>query len=79
MTNVSLRGSGIPTLDASNLSYQVERVRISYPNIDSTSKLLKTITEESGKAIPQSLSYVDDFYDSGTVFQVDRTDVCSVY
>ena len=77
MSTVTETGSLIPSLDASNLSYQVERVRMNYPNIDNTRNLLKRVREET--AIPKNLSYVDDFYDSGTVFQVDRTDVCSVY
>ena len=78
MSTVSTTGSLIPTLDASNLAYQVERVRINYSNIDRTSDCLRKV-KEGGTAIPQNLDYVDAFYDSGIVFQVDRTDVCSVY
>ncbi|MEY8700167.1 hypothetical protein AALH12_03105 [Streptococcus ferus] len=64
MSTVTETGSLIPSLDASNLSYQVERVRMNYPNIDNTRNLLKRVREET--AIPKNLSYVDDFYDSGT-------------
>ncbi|WP_373808760.1 hypothetical protein [Streptococcus ferus] len=77
MSTVSTTGSLIPSLDASNLAYQVERVRINFPDVDEVEDLLEEVRHET--AIPQNLSYVDDFYDSGIVFQVDRTDVCSVY
>ncbi|MEY8700171.1 hypothetical protein AALH12_03125 [Streptococcus ferus] len=77
MSTVSTTGSLIPSLDASNLAYQVERVRINFPDVDEVGDLLDKVRNET--AIPQNLSYVDDFYDSGIVFQVDRTDVCSVY
>ncbi|EMB63131.1 hypothetical protein SMU26_10163, partial [Streptococcus mutans 3SN1] len=63
MSRINKTESGIPTLDTSNLSYQVERVRINYPNMNSTSKLLKTVTEDSGKTVPANLTYVSDFYD----------------
>ncbi|AUW96311.1 alpha/beta hydrolase [Streptococcus pluranimalium] len=76
MSRVTETGSEIPTLDASNLSYQFERVNIDYPEIKSVSARLSRINES--KAIPKNLAYLDDFYDkktgtSGTAFEVNGT------
>ena len=73
MSTVTETGSLIPSLDAANLSYQAERVRINYPNVDRISDFQRKIKEE-GTAIPANLSYVSDFYDhntgtSGTAFK----------
>jgi hypothetical protein len=69
------KASYIPTLDASNLTYQVERVRVKEPGAIETKRLLDEVKEQ--KEIPTNLEYIDDFYDpstgtSGTAFK-DKT------
>ena len=69
------KASYIPTLDASNLTYQVERVRVNEPGTIETKRLLNEVKLK--KEIPTNLEYIDDFYDpstgtSGTAFK-DKT------
>ncbi|AVM71664.1 TPA: hypothetical protein ACPQXA_000284 [Streptococcus mutans] len=64
--------SGVASLDASNLSYQVERVRINHSGITNERKFLAMVKKR--KAIPANLFYISDFYDpntgtSGTAFK----------
>ena len=68
--------SYIPTLDASNLTYQVERVRVKEPGAIETKRLLNEVKLK--KEIPSNLEYIDDFYDpstgtSGTAFKDKNT------
>ena len=75
MTVVETTGSMISTLDASNLSYELERVRVKSPDLTEVSKVLAAAQQE--KKIPSNLEYIDDFYDpstgtSGTAFK-DKT------
>lgn len=75
MTVVNTTGSMISTLDASNLSYELESVRIKSPDLTEVSKVLAVAQQE--KKIPSNLEYIDDFYDpstgtSGTAFK-DKT------
>lgn len=70
-----LKASRIPTLDASNLTYQVENVRVHNSEETEPKKLLAKV--DSRKEIPSNLEYIDDFYDpstgtSGTAFK-DKT------
>lgn len=76
MTVVKTTGSMISTLDASNLSYELERVRVKSPNLTEVSKVLAAAQQE--KKIPSNLEYIDDFYDaytgtSGTAFKDKNT------
>jgi len=75
VTVVNTTGSMISTLDASNLSYELESVRIKSPDLTEVSKVLAVAQQE--KKIPSNLEYIDDFYDpstgtSGTAFK-DKT------
>ena len=75
VTVVETTGSMISTLDASNLSYELERVRVKSPDLTEVSKVLAAAQQE--KKIPSNLEYIDDFYDpftgtSGTAFK-DKT------
>ncbi len=75
VTAVNTTGSMISTLDASNLSYELESVRIKSPDLTEVSKVLAVAQQE--KKIPSNLEYIDDFYDpstgtSGTAFK-DKT------
>ena len=70
-----LKASQIPTLDASNLTYQVEKIRIHDSGKTEPEALLTEVN--SRKEIPSNLEYIDDFYDpstgtSGTAFK-DKT------
>ncbi|EMB76782.1 hypothetical protein SMU44_09129, partial [Streptococcus mutans 11VS1] len=56
--------SGVASLDASNLSYQVERVRINHSGITNERKFLAMVKKR--KAIPANLFYISDFYDPNT-------------
>ena len=72
MSTATETGSLIPSLDASNLSYQFERVRINRPDVNKIGDLLDDVDDK--KAIPANLTYVSDFYDpntgtSGTAFK----------
>lgn len=76
VTVVETTGSMISTLDASNLSYELERVRVKSPDLTEVSKVLATAQQE--KKIPSNLEYIDDFYDpstgtSGTAFKDKNT------
>lgn len=76
MTVVKTTGSMISTLDASNLSYELERVRVKSPDLTEVSKVLAVAQQE--KKIPNNLEYIDDFYDpstgtSGTAFKDKNT------
>lgn len=76
MTVVKTTGSRISTLDASNLSYELERVRVKSPDLTEVSKVLAVAQQE--KKIPNNLEYIDDFYDasvgtSGTAFKDKNT------
>ena len=64
MTVVKTTGSMISTLDASNLSYELERVRVKSPDLTEVSKVLAVAQQE--KKIPSNLEYIDDFYDTST-------------
>ena len=70
-----LKASKISTLDASNLTYQVENIRIHDSGKTEPEALLTEVN--SRKEIPNNLEYIDDFYDastgtSGTAFK-DKT------
>ena len=70
-----LKASQISTLDASNLTYQVENVRVHESEETEPKNLLAKV--DSRKEIPSNLEYIDDFYDpftgtSGTAFK-DKT------
>ncbi len=76
MTVVKTTGSRISTLDVSNLSYELERVRVKSPDLTEVSKVLAVAQQE--KKIPNNLEYIDDFYDasvgtSGTAFKDKNT------
>ena len=76
VTAVNTTGSMISTLDASNLSYELESVRIKSPDLTEVSKVLAVAQQE--KKIPSNLEYIDDFYDpstgtSGTAFKDKNT------
>ena len=71
-----LKASRIPTLDASNLTYQVENVRVHESEETEPKKLLAEVNFR--KEIPSNLEYIDDFYDpstgtSGTAFKDKNT------
>lgn len=68
VTAVNTTGSMISTLDASNLSYELESVRIKSPDLTEVSKVLAVAQQE--KKIPSNLEYIDDFYDPSTGFRV---------
>lgn len=59
-----LKASRIPTLDASNLTYQVENVRVHESEETESEELLAEVNFR--KEIPSNLEYIDDFYDSST-------------
>ncbi|EMB64496.1 hypothetical protein SMU26_08757, partial [Streptococcus mutans 3SN1] len=61
MSTVTETGSLIPSLDASNLSYQFEKARINHPELKDAFDLLKEIKRK--KAVSKNLTYVSDFYD----------------
>lgn len=71
-----LKASQISTLDASNLTYQVENVRVHESEEKEPKKLLAEVNFR--KEIPSNLEYIDDFYDpstgtSGTAFKDKNT------
>ena len=75
MGTVQETGSLIPTLDASNLSYEFEKKRIINPNEEESKIVVKVNLQ---KRIPENLEYLDDFYDkitgtSGTAFRDKNT------
>ena len=76
MSTEILKASRIPTLDASNLTYQVENVRVHESEETEPKNLLAKVG--SRKEIPSNLEYIDDFYDpstgtSGTAFKDTTT------
>lgn len=63
--------SNIPTLDASNLTYEFESVRVR--NGATNINILESVEKYSKKKLPANLQYLDDFQDkktgtSGTAF-----------
>lgn len=76
MGTVQETGSLIPSLDASNLSYEFEKERIINKNEPDASKIVEKVNLK--KIIPENLEYLDDFYDkrtgtSGTAFRDKNT------
>ena len=79
MNNKSIvkeKGSEIPSLDGSNLSYEFEKIRVKMPEIVDSEDLLYYV--DDSKKIPKNLEYLDDFYDkrtgtSGTAFRDKNT------
>ena len=75
MGTVQETGSLIPSLDASNLSYEFEKERIINQNEEESKIVVKVNLK---KKIPENLEYLDDFYDkvtgtSGTAFRDKNT------
>lgn len=73
MSKKDTANSGIATLDAANLTYEFENVRVNQPDIrhDDRTKLLNAV--DRSKPLPPNLEYLDDFRDgltgtSGTAF-----------
>ena len=71
-----LKASQISTLDASNLTYQVENIRVHDSGKTESEELLAEVNFR--KEIPSNLEYIDDFYDpstgtSGTAFKDKNT------
>ena len=63
--------SNVPTLDASNLTYEFENVRVNQGATDNN--VLQYVEKYSKKKLPPNLQYLDDFHDdsagtSGTAF-----------
>ena len=79
MNNKSIvkeKGSEIPSLYGSNLSYEFEKIRVKMPEIVDSEDLLYYV--DDSKKIPKNLEYLDDFYDkrtgtSGTAFRDKNT------
>ena len=76
MGRVQETGSLIPSLDGANLSYEFEKERVTNPNEQDTSVVIKSVNLK--KKIPENLEYLDDFYDketgtSGTAFRDKNT------
>ena len=79
MNNKSIvkeKGSEIPSLDGSNLSYEFEKIRVKMPEIVDSEDLVYAV--DDSKKIPNNLEYLDDFYDkrtgtSGTAFRDKNT------
>jgi len=60
-----MANSGIPTLDASNLTYEFENVRVHQPDIENDeTRLLREVNKL--KPLPPNLQYLDDFHDDST-------------
>lgn len=73
MSKKDTANSGIATLDAANLTYEFENVRVNQPEIghDDRKQLLNAV--DRSKPLPSNLQYLDDFHDdftgtSGTAF-----------
>ena len=65
MRRYIMANSGIPTLDASNLTYEFENVRVQQSDIgDDKNKRLREVNKL--KTIPSNLQYLDDFHDDST-------------
>lgn len=76
MSIVKEKGSEIPSLDGSNLSYEFEKIRVKMPEIVDSEDLIYAV--DDSKKIPNNLEYLDDFYDkrtgtSGTAFRDKNT------
>lgn len=76
MSVVNEKGSEIPSLDSSNLSYEFEKIRIKQQKMGDTEDILEKV--DKIKKIPDNLEYLDDFYDkrtgtSGTAFRDKNT------
>lgn len=76
MSIVKEKGSEIPSLDGSNLSYEFEKIRVKMPEIVDSDDLLYYV--DDSKKIPKNLEYLDDFFDeetgaSGTAFRDKNT------
>ena len=76
MSIVKEKGSEIPSLDGSNLSYEFEKIRVKMPEIVDSEDLVYAV--DDSKKIPNNLEYLDDFYDkrtgtSGTAFRDKNT------
>ena len=56
--------SGIPTLDAANLTYEFENVRVNQGATDNN--VLQYVEMYSKKKLPLNLQYLDDFHDDST-------------
>lgn len=56
--------SGIPTLDAANLTYEFENVRVNQGATDNN--VLQYVEMYSKKKLPPNLQYLDDFHDDST-------------
>ena len=64
MSVVNEKGSEIPSLDSSNLSYEFEKIRIKQQKMGDTEDILERV--DKIKKIPDNLEYLDDFYDKIT-------------
>ena len=64
MSIVKEKGSEIPSLDGSNLSYEFEKIRVKMPEIVDSEDLVYAV--DDSKKIPNNLEYLDDFYDKRT-------------
>ena len=65
--------SGIPTLDAANMTYEFENVRVHQSDIEDNAKNKLFREVNKLKSLPPNLEYLDDFRDgltgtSGTAF-----------
>ena len=56
--------SNVPTLDASNLTYEFENVRVNQGATDNN--VLQYVEKYSKKKLPPNLQYLDDFHDDST-------------
>ena len=66
MSKKDTANSGIATLDAANLTYEFENVRVNQPEIghDDRKQLLDAV--DRSKPLPSNLQYLDDFHDDST-------------
>ena len=66
MSKKDTANSGIATLDAANLTYEFENVRVNQPEIghDDRKQLLNAV--DRSKPLPSNLQYLDDFHDDST-------------
>lgn len=77
MSVVNEKGSEIPSLDGSNLSYEFEKIRVKQQKMgDNEDDIYERV--DKIKKIPDNLEYLDDFYDeetgaSGTAFRDKNT------
>ena len=77
MSVVNEKGSEIPSLDGSNLSYEFEKIRVKQQKMgDNEDDIYERV--DKIKKVPDNLEYLDDFYDketgtSGTAFRDKNT------